>query len=104
MITKIGVEVHCLQPTWANIEKCSYRLYLNDELMTERTWIWNINTYIDEELLVDVDQNINHVLRVEVIKSTPMALTQLALRNIRGDNVKGNDRDGYRDNVTFVLE
>lgn len=103
MLTRINVEVHCLQPRWVDVEKCSYRLYLNDELMTERTWIWDMNTYVDEEMIVEIDKNINHVIKVEVIKSTPLALTQLALRNIQIDGVKGNDRDGHKDNVTFIL-
>ena len=59
MLTRIKVEVHCLQPRWADVEKCSYRLYLNDELMTERTWVWDINTWIEEQMLVEVDKNIN---------------------------------------------
>lgn len=104
MATKVDVEVHCLQPSWANMEKCYYRLYLNDELMTERTWAWDMNTVINESLIIDVDKGINHVVRVEVIKSTPTALTQLALRNIRVNGIKGDDRDGYKDNVTFILE
>lgn len=104
MIAKVEVEVHCLQPSWANVEKCAYRLYLNDELMTERTWIWDINTFIDEQMIVDVSPGINHVVKVDVIKSTPLAITQLALRNVRVNDVFGNDRDGYKDNVTFILE
>lgn len=104
MLTRIKVEVHCLQPRWADVEKCSYRLYLNDELMTERTWVWDITTWIEEQMLVEVDNNINHVIKVEVVKSTPMALTQLALRNVQINDIRSDDRDGHKDNVTFIIE
>lgn len=31
-----------------------YRLYTNDDLITERTWIWDTNVYIDECFHINV--------------------------------------------------
>jgi hypothetical protein len=44
--TSITVEVHALQPRWIYIEQPKYRLYVNNDLITERTWIWDLNTFI----------------------------------------------------------
>lgn len=32
-----------------------YRLFLNSDLLTERTWIWDSKTKIEEEILIDSD-------------------------------------------------
>jgi hypothetical protein len=101
--TYLDVEVHCLQPRWVADEHSKYRLYINDELLTERDWIWAQDTYIHENMLVEVPTGLMHTVRVEVIKSNPMYLTQLALRNLNVNGVNHDTSDGHRDNLSFML-
>ncbi len=104
MKTDITVEVHCLQPNWVALENSKYRLYINDELLTERSWIWDMNTVIEEFISVDVPKNLNHVVRIEVIKEKHMNLSQFALRNFKINGWPKPDHGGHRDNLSFILE
>lgn len=102
-VTYLDVEVHCLQPRWVADEGSKYRLYLNDELLTERDWIWSKDTYIHENMIVEVPKGLMHTVRVEVIKSNPTHITQLALRNLNVNGVRNDTSDGHRDNLSFML-
>lgn len=79
---KLSVEVHCLQPRWVADEKSNYRIYVDGELLTERTWIWDKDTYIQEMLIVDVSKSETHTINIEVVKENPYYLTQLELKNL----------------------
>ena len=103
MISNISVEVHCLQPRWAAQEKSKYRIYIDDELMTERDWIWEQNVYIKEHLTAEISPDLSHTVRVVVIKSTKDALTQLGLNHLIVNDVPQNSWDGHRDNLSFML-
>ena len=70
METKITVEIHATKPSWIEYENNIYRLYINNDLLTERTWIWNLNTFIEENIWVDVNQNETQVFKLEPILST----------------------------------
>ena len=50
----LTVEVHCIRSCQSilNKEQALYRLYINNDLLTERTWIWKNNIYIKENLWV----------------------------------------------------
>jgi len=46
----------------------TYRLYLNDELMTERTYIWYNDEYtLQENIPANIDVSKTHNLRIEQI-------------------------------------
>ena len=49
---RLKVQIHCLQPNWVEHENSRYRLYVNDDLITERTWIWH-DFYIDESIQIE---------------------------------------------------
>lgn len=102
-ITFLDVEVHCLQPGWVEHEKSKYRLYLNDELLTERDWIWSQDTYIQENMIVEVPKGLMHSVRLEVIKSNPKHLTKLVLTNLNVNGVRNDTSDGHRDSLSFML-
>ena len=53
-------EVHC---DWAGTPPV-YRLYVNDELFTERTYIW-INKYLKESVSIEVPPG-DYVVRYEL--------------------------------------
>lgn len=59
--TCIDVDVWCKY----NGAPPTYRVYVDDELMTERTFVWNsTNNYIREHIEVLVDRGV-HELRIE---------------------------------------
>ena len=81
MIADIAVEVHCVEPSWVQMENSKYRIYLDGELLTERDWVWDQNTYINEHIIAEISPNDTHRINVEVIKSKPEHLTKLDLKN-----------------------
>ena len=66
-----------------------YRVYVNDELFTERTWYWT-NEYLQEALQIEAPIG-EYSLRWELV---PPHLAKINVRNIRVDvgpgNVKNN--------------
>jgi hypothetical protein len=84
----LNLEVHCQKPYWvqhikdyvlsqsvidypvithfSNIIKYSrYRIYVNDDLITERNWIWDNNTYLKESIWIQTEKDQNNVVRLE---------------------------------------
>ena len=99
----LRVQVHCLQPNWIEYENSRYRLYVNDDLITERTWIWNMNTYIEESLLVDVPEQISHTVRLETILGNPRSLTQFSLQNFYVNGWPKPHYGGDRVQLSFMI-
>lgn len=102
--TNISVEVHCLQPNWIQLENAQYRFYVNDDLITERSWIWDFNTVINETLTVDVPPTLSNNIRIEVIKPSRASLAQFGLRNLKINGWPKPDHGGHRDNLSFIIE
>jgi hypothetical protein len=102
--TKITVEVHALQPQWIVTEKSKYRLYVNDDLITERTWIWDSQTFIEEDMQINAEIGISNNIRLELIKSNPMHLSQFGLQNLKINGWPKPDHGGHRSELSFILE
>ena len=101
--TIITVQIHALQPNWIEHEKPRYRLYVNDDLITERTWIWDKQTYVEETMRVDVPPRINHTIRVDLNKTDPMHLAQFGLQNLLINGWPKPDHGGHRSELSFIL-
>jgi hypothetical protein len=43
-----------------------YRVYVNNELFTERTWIWNADYYIREEIQINAEPG-EYAIRYELV-------------------------------------
>ena len=99
----LRVQVHCLQPNWVEQENSRYRLYVNDDLITERTWIWPINTFIEEDLLVDVTERESHIVRIETILDNPRSVTQFGLQNFYVNGWPKPHYGGDRTQLSFML-
>lgn len=63
----------------------SYRVYVNDELFVERTWIWT-EDYLEEALQILAEPG-KYVVRYELV---PPNLAQLIVKNIRVTDGNGN--------------
>ena len=66
-----------------------YRVYVNDELFAERTWLWP-DCYLEEMLQIEAEPG-EYCLRWELV---PPHLAKLIVKNVRVDygdgNVSGN--------------
>ena len=58
----------------------SYRVFVNDELFTERTWCWT-DAYLEEILQIEAEPG-EYSLRWELV---PPHLAQITVQNVRVD-------------------
>lgn len=82
----IKVQVHCPKPSWVVAEKNRYRLYINDDMLTERSWIWSINTVIDEDIWISLASNTVNLIRLESILDPVESIAKFSLMNLRVNN------------------
>lgn len=71
----VEVDVHC---DW-HTEYPRYRLYVNDELFAERTYVWQ-DQYLKEIVQLQVDPG-KYGIRVELVEPAPHATIEM--RNMR---------------------
>ena len=76
---KILADVHC---DCAPDQQPIYRLYVNDELFTERTWIWQ-NVYLEEVIPILADPG-DYAIRYELVLGTNAGLNIQNLRIAEG--------------------
>lgn len=63
----ISVEVHCLRPDWAishhnpKYKNVRYRLYVEEDLITERNWSWDNNIFLNENIWIATNKDTNTV-------------------------------------------
>lgn len=86
--TNIKVQVHCLRPSWVNFEKNRYRLYVNEDMLTERSWLWDINTFIDENIWVELESNMEHIIKLVPVLDPVTSFAKFTLKNL---NINGNE-------------
>jgi len=82
---RVLADVYC---DWEGLNPI-YRVYVNDELFTERTWRWT-DAYLEEMLQIEAEPGKYH-LRWELV---PPHLAQLQVKNVRVElgpaNIKNN--------------
>lgn len=83
----LKVQIHCLQPLWVATEKNIYRLYVNNDLLTERSWIWDTNTVINEDIWVNLNSTTTHSIKVEPILNPIRSMAKFTIQNLQ---VNGN--------------
>lgn len=98
----ITVQVHCLKPSWIGYENNNYRLYVNDDLITERTWIWDLNTVIEETIQLDVDSGTAVTLKLEPIL-IPNSIAQFGLRWLKVNGWPRPDFGGESTQLSFAI-
>jgi len=82
----ITVQVHCLKPSWISYEKNKYRLFINDEMLVERSWIWDINTVIHEDIWVDLAPTTVNSISIESILEPGDSTAKFLLMNLKVNN------------------
>lgn len=78
---RVVADVYC---DWEGLPPI-YRVYVNDELFVERTWIWT-QEYLEEAVQIVVEPGKYH-LRWELV---PPHLAQLRVVNMRVEQGPGN--------------
>ena len=76
---RVLADVHC---DCAVDQRPIYRLYVNDELFTERTWIWE-NVYLEEVIPILAEPG-DYVIRYELEPGTTAGLNIQNLRVAEG--------------------
>ena len=71
---RVLADVNC---DWEGLSPI-YRVYVNDELFAERTWIWT-DQYLEENLQIEAEPG-NYDLRWELV---PPCLAKLTVDNVR---------------------
>jgi len=71
---RVLCDVHC---DWEGLPPV-YRVYVNDELFTERTWIWQ-DEYLEEDLQIEADPG-EYNIRYELV---PPYLAKIRVDKIR---------------------
>ena len=102
METHINIEVQCFKPSWVSYEKNKYRLYVNQDLVTERDWRWDLNTVIYEDVWVNIEPGI-HSIRLEPILQAN-SVAEFGLRNFKLDNWPKPDQGGDKLELYFRVE
>ncbi len=74
-LVKLSVEIHCNQPNWAKVQPESfcpcYRLYLNNELIAERSWKYGDSYFINEEIYANLTVEETNKLILEPLIKIP---------------------------------
>ena len=71
-LTSLTVDVYCTRSEGSP----TYRVYVDDELLTERSWIWPAyEIFVQENIEIDVDPG-NHILQVRECNCDPVFYVQ----------------------------
>ena len=94
-------EVHCQRPPWGinnpviKFLDSRYRVYVNDDLITERSWIWDDNIFLKESVWINYVQGSEHTLKIESIVCIPeqavFTVNNFQITNLAADSTKIND-------------
>jgi hypothetical protein len=72
----ILIDIHCARPNWAleyqkyyiaNSQFPIYRIYINNDLITERSWLWGDEHLIREDIWAELDPAAVNKIRLQPI-------------------------------------
>lgn len=101
------VDIHCREEAWAyelgstNYKKPVYRLYLNNELLTERTWIYS-DDLVREEIWVDIPRGFESTINLVPVMFDDKQAT-FGLDNLHADNFEVTVTWRNQHTITFYL-
>lgn len=102
------VDIHCREEPWAyeldsvNYKKPVYRLYLNNELLTERTWTHSEDSFIREEIWVDIPRNFESTINLEPVMFDDKQAT-FGIDNLHSSNVNVTVTWRNQHTITFYV-
>jgi hypothetical protein len=84
----LTVEVHFEKPTGFQYDTI-YRIYVNEELLVERSWIWDSQTFLKENICINVNSDTVYTIFLDSILSIPHS--PIKLPGFRLENLQSND-------------
>ena len=94
-------EVQCRRPPWGIINPISkfsdsrYRVYIDNDLITERSWIWDNNIFLKESVWIKSIEGCDHVLKIEPVVCIPeqavFSVDNFKISSIPATSTKIND-------------
>lgn len=101
-VHQIDIDILCDIPSWVQdhhdleFQDTKYRIYVDDDLLTERDWDLGNNLYVKERMWIHSDKDQEHIFRlVPVIKSKTQA--KFTLRNFMIDEKEHTQYPGDLD-------
>jgi hypothetical protein len=98
MLVRLTVEVHCKN---LDDNECRYRLYCNSDLLTERRWRWCNNTFIEEEIWVNLSESTNSISLVTLPYNN--STTSFEFKNCLIDDIPYNLVQSQEQSITFII-
>ena len=78
----VGIDLHCDYRD----SDFNYRVYVNDELFSERTWIWDGNYYLEENIQIEAPAG-EYPIKVTVHGAPSSVLRVENIRVLEGHDV-----------------
>ena len=89
----ISVEMHVHQPLWAinsfvkKFPNSKYRVYINDDLITERNWNWDNNIFLHENFWIYGEFDKEYQIKIDSVV-TILGQAKFMLKNFKVINYK----------------
>ena len=94
-------EVHCQRPPWgistpiSKFTDSRYRIYVNDDIITERSWVWDNNIFLKESVWIKSINRCDHILKIEPVVCIPeqavFTIDNFEISNIPATSTKIDD-------------
>lgn len=104
----ILIDIHCSRPNWAleyhnaNVLHPIYRIYINNDLITERSWLWADENLIREDIWAELDTSAVHKIKLQpILKLAGMA--KFKVDNLVVDNKPAVIQDFNDLEVSFTI-
>lgn len=105
----ILIDIHCTRPNWALayhkdqlLSPPIYRVFVNEDLITERSWLWDDEKLIREEIWAELDPQLAHKIKLQpVLKVAGMA--KFKIDNLVVDNSSATLTDFNDLEVSFTI-
>ena len=105
----LNFAVLCQRPIWATLgsfkekfSKSRYRVYVNNDLITERDWNWDNSIFLLESVWINSDPNTNYTLRLDpVVYISEQANFSINNFKITNSNADINKIDDLQVNFTL---
>ena len=95
------IDVHCWRPNWSitypfsKFTEGKYRVYVDNDLITERSWVWDNNILLKENIWIYSLIGIQNVLKIEPVIFIPeqavFILGKFKVGNFQFDSTEIND-------------
>ena len=101
----LTVNVHFEKPTVFQYDAI-YRIYINEELLIERSWIWDSQTFLKENICIDANSDTVYTIFLDSILSipyNPIKLPGFKLQNLQSIDEKIEILNSDSNSITFRI-